>query len=138
MAPSAIRAKGKTFVNGTFADVSEPRALALEEIPGIIESFKRGTANALEAGFDGVEIHGANGYLLDQFAKDGTNKRTDAYGGSIENRAQADAGSVEGGRGGSRRRSHRHPHFAGDPGQRHLRLAIRSRCSITSSIISTR
>jgi N-ethylmaleimide reductase len=88
VAPSAVRAKGKTFVNGTFADVSEPRALALEEIPGIIESFKRGAANALEAGFDGVEIHGANGYLLDQFAKDGTNKRTDAYGGSIENRAR--------------------------------------------------
>jgi N-ethylmaleimide reductase len=88
VAPSAIRAKGKTFVGGTFADVSEPRALALEEIPGIIESFKRGTANALEAGFDGVEIHGANGYLLEQFAKDGTNKRTDAYGGSIENRAR--------------------------------------------------
>src|SRR6185369_12928079 len=88
VAPSAIRAKGKTFVNGTFADVSEPRALALEEIPGIIESFKRGTENALAAGFDGVEIHGANGYLLEQFAKDGTNKRTDAYGGSIENRAR--------------------------------------------------
>ncbi|HEX2364440.1 MAG TPA: alkene reductase, partial [Bradyrhizobium sp.] len=86
--PSAIRAKGKTFVGGTFTDISEPRALALEEIPGIIESFKRGTANALAAGFDGVEIHGANGYLLDQFAKDGTNKRTDAYGGSIENRAR--------------------------------------------------
>jgi N-ethylmaleimide reductase len=88
VAPSAIRAKGKTFVNGTFTEISEPRALALEEIPDIIESFKRGTANALEAGFDGVEIHGANGYLLDQFAKDGTNKRTDAYGGSIENRAK--------------------------------------------------
>jgi N-ethylmaleimide reductase len=88
VAPSAIRAKGKTFVGGTFADISEPRALALEEIPGIIESFKRATANALAAGFDGVEIHGANGYLLDQFAKDGTNKRTDAYGGSIENRAR--------------------------------------------------
>jgi N-ethylmaleimide reductase len=86
--PSAIRAKGKTFVNGTFTDISEPRALELSEIPGIIEDFKRGTANALEAGFDGVEIHGANGYLLDQFAKDGTNKRTDAYGGSIENRAK--------------------------------------------------
>ena len=88
VAPSAIRAKTKTFVNGTFADVSEPRALALEEIPGIIETFKRATANALAAGFDGVEVHGANGYLLDQFAKDGTNKRTDAYGGSIENRAR--------------------------------------------------
>src|SRR5579862_5803688 len=88
VAPSAIRAKGKTFVGGTFTDISEPRALKLEEIPGIVESFRRGAANALEAGFDGVEIHGANGYLLDQFAKDGTNKRTDAYGGSIENRAR--------------------------------------------------
>jgi N-ethylmaleimide reductase len=86
--PSAIRAKGKTFVGGTFTDISEPRALALEEIPGIIESFRRGAANALEAGFDGVEIHGANGYLLDQFAKDGANKRTDSYGGGIENRAK--------------------------------------------------
>ena len=88
VAPSAVRAKGKTFVGGTFADVSEPRALELSEIPGIIETFKRGATNALQAGFDGVEIHGANGYLLDQFAKDGTNKRTDAYGGSIENRAR--------------------------------------------------
>ena len=88
VAPSAIRAKTKTFVNGTFADVSEPRALELSEIPGIIDDFKRATANAIAAGFDGVEIHGANGYLLDQFAKDGTNKRTDAYGGSIENRAK--------------------------------------------------
>ncbi len=80
VAPSAVRANGKTFVGGTFADVSEPRALALEEIPGVIDSFKRGAANAIAAGFDGVEIHGANGYLLDQFAKDGANKRTDAYG----------------------------------------------------------
>jgi N-ethylmaleimide reductase len=88
VAPSAIRAKGKTFVNGTFADVSEPRALELSEIAGVIDDFKRGAANALTAGFDGVEIHGANGYLLDQFAKDGTNKRTDAYGGGIENRAK--------------------------------------------------
>ncbi len=70
VAPSAVRAKGKTFVGGTFADISEPRALELSEIPGIIESFKRAAANALAAGFDGVEIHGANGYLLDQFAKD--------------------------------------------------------------------
>ena len=88
VAPSAVRAKGKTFVGGTFVDVSEPRALDLGEIPGIIDSFKRASANALAAGFDGVEIHGANGYLLDQFAKDGANKRTDAYGGSIENRAR--------------------------------------------------
>jgi N-ethylmaleimide reductase len=88
VAPSAIRAKGKTFVGGTFADVSEPRALTLEEIPGIVDGFKRAAANAREAGFDGVEIHGANGYLLDQFAKDGANKRTDGYGGTIENRAK--------------------------------------------------
>lgn len=86
--PSAVRAKGKTFVGGTFTDISEPRALTLEEIPGIVESFKRGAAHALEAGFDGVEIHGANGYLLDQFAKDGANKRSDAYGGAIESRAK--------------------------------------------------
>jgi N-ethylmaleimide reductase len=86
--PSAIRAKGKTFVDGSFIDISEPRALKLEEIPGIIEDFRRGAANAMEAGFDGVEIHGANGYLLDQFAKDGANKRSDAYGGPIENRAK--------------------------------------------------
>jgi N-ethylmaleimide reductase len=88
VAPSAIRAKTKTFVNGTFADVSEPRALELSEILGIIDNFRQGAANAIAAGFDGVEVHGANGYLLDQFAKDGTNRRTDAYGGSIENRAK--------------------------------------------------
>ncbi|GAC1330823.1 MAG: alkene reductase [Bradyrhizobium sp.] len=88
VAPSAIRAKGKTFVGGTFTDISEPRALALDEIPEIIESFRRGAANAIAAGFDGVEIHGANGYLLDQFARDSSNKRTDDYGGPIENRAR--------------------------------------------------
>jgi N-ethylmaleimide reductase len=88
VAPSAIRANTKTYVNNAFTEVSEPRALELSEIPGIIDSYKRGAANAIEAGFDGVEVHGANGYLLDQFARDGTNKRTDAYGGSIENRAR--------------------------------------------------
>ncbi|MGJ4945329.1 alkene reductase [Bradyrhizobium sp. HKCCYLS1011] len=88
VAPSAIQAKTKTFVGGAFTDVSAPRALELSEIPGLIESYKQAALNAIEAGFDGVEIHGANGYLLDQFAKDGTNKRTDAYGGSIENRAR--------------------------------------------------
>src|SRR5436309_7057330 len=61
VAPSAIRAKGKTFVNGIFTEISEPRALELSEISGIIDEFRRGTANALAAGFDGVEIHGANG-----------------------------------------------------------------------------
>ncbi len=86
--PSALQAKGKTFVGGKFVDVSAPRALELSEIPGIIDAFKTGAANAIAAGFDGVEVHGANGYLLDQFAKDGANKRTDAYGGSIQNRAK--------------------------------------------------
>jgi N-ethylmaleimide reductase len=88
VAPSAIRANTKTYVNNTFTEVSEPRALELSEIPEVIDSYKRGAANAIEAGFDGVEVHGANGYLLDQFARDGVNKRTDAYGGSIENRAR--------------------------------------------------
>jgi N-ethylmaleimide reductase len=88
VAPSAIKANTKTFVGGKFADVSEPRALDLSEIPGIVEAFRNAAANAVRAGFDGVEIHGANGYLLDQFAKDGTNKRTDEYGGSIQNRAR--------------------------------------------------
>lgn len=88
VAPSAIRAETKTFVNNAFVDVSQPRALELEELPGIVDDFRQAAANAIEAGFDGVEIHGANGYLLDQFAKDGANVRTDAYGGSVENRAR--------------------------------------------------
>ena len=88
VAPSAIRAQTKTFVNNGFMDVSEPRALTLDELPGIVNDFRRAAANAIAAGFDGVEIHGANGYLLDQFAKDGANARTDAYGGSVENRAR--------------------------------------------------
>ena len=88
VAPSAIRAETKTVVDDGFVDVSEPRALELHEIPGIVEDFRRGAANAIAAGFDGVEVHGANGYLLDQFAKDGANHRTDAYGGTIENRAR--------------------------------------------------
>lgn len=87
VAPSAIRAETKTFVNNGFADVSEPRALELTEIPGIVEDFRRAAANAIDAGFDGVEVHGANGYLLDQFLRETANVRTDAYGGSIENRA---------------------------------------------------
>ncbi|MDP9873927.1 alkene reductase [Agrobacterium tumefaciens] len=88
VAPSAIRAEVKTFVNNGFVDVSEPRALELEELAGIINDFRKAAANAIEAGFDGVEVHGANGYLLEQFAKDGANIRTDAYGGSVENRAR--------------------------------------------------
>ncbi|TCU53643.1 N-ethylmaleimide reductase [Novosphingobium sp. PhB57] len=88
VAPSAIRPEAKTFVNNAFVDVSEPRALELDEIPGIVESFRSSAANAIEAGFDGVEVHGANGYLLDQFLRETANARTDAYGGSIENRAR--------------------------------------------------
>ena len=88
VAPSAIKAKAKTFVNNGFAEVSEPRALELNEIPAIVQDFRRAAANALEAGFDGVEVHGANGYLLDQFLRETANVRTDAYGGSIENRAR--------------------------------------------------
>ena len=88
VAPSAIKPAGKAFTYQGLQDFVTPRALELAEIPGIIEEYAQATRNALAAGFDGVEIHGANGYLLDQFLRDGTNKRTDQYGGSIENRAR--------------------------------------------------
>jgi N-ethylmaleimide reductase len=88
VAPSAIRASTRTFIESGFAEVSEPRALETAEIPGIVADFAKAAANAKRAGFDGVELHGANGYLIDQFLRDGTNKRTDAYGGSVENRAR--------------------------------------------------
>ncbi len=88
VAPSAIPAKTKTFVNNGFVETSVPRALELSEIPGIIEDYRRAATNAIKAGFDGVEVHAANGYLLDQFLRDGANARTDQYGGSIENRAR--------------------------------------------------
>lgn len=88
VAPSAIMAKTKTFVNNGFVETSAPRALELSEIPALVEDYSRAAANAVKAGFDGVEVHAANGYLLDQFLRDGANKRTDAYGGSIENRAR--------------------------------------------------
>lgn len=88
IAPSAIAAAGQVFTpNGPKAMVV-PRALDLAEIPGVIEQFHRGAANAKQAGFDGVELHGANGYLLDQFLRDGSNHRTDAYGGSVAKRAR--------------------------------------------------
>jgi N-ethylmaleimide reductase len=87
--PSAIRANAKTFITELgFIDVSMPRALKLEEIPGIIEDFRHASVCAIEAGFDGVELHSAHGYLLDAFLRDGTNHRTDLYGGSIANRAR--------------------------------------------------
>jgi N-ethylmaleimide reductase len=89
VAPSAIAAKAKTYVPGTgFTDTSVPRALETAEIPGIVNDFRTAARNAIEAGFDGVEIHGAHGYLLDAFLRDGSNHRTDLYGGSIENRAR--------------------------------------------------
>ncbi|MCQ4631010.1 alkene reductase [Shinella sp. CPCC 100929] len=93
VAPSAIRAKSKTYLinedgTGTFAETSEPRALELNELPGIIEDYRRAARAAIDAGFDGVEIHAANGYLIDQFLRSGSNVRTDEYGGSIENRAR--------------------------------------------------
>ena len=92
VAPSAITAKTKTVLirDGvpTFADTSAPRALALSEIPGIVEDYRLAALNAMRAGFDAVEIHAANGYLIDQFLKTGANQRIDAYGGSIRNRAR--------------------------------------------------
>jgi 2,4-dienoyl-CoA reductase-like NADH-dependent reductase (Old Yellow Enzyme family) len=88
VAPSAIAPKGHVSMVRPDKPYVVPRALALDEIQGVVEAFRMGTENAKEAGFDGVEIHGANGYLLDQFTRDGTNKRTDAYGGSVKNRAR--------------------------------------------------
>jgi N-ethylmaleimide reductase len=93
VAPSAIRAKSKTYLinadgTGSFAETSEPRALDKDELPGIIEDYRRAARAAIDAGFDGVEIHAANGYLIDQFLRSGSNARTDEYGGSIENRAR--------------------------------------------------
>lgn len=114
VAPSAITAKTKTVLikDGvpTFVETSAPRALNVDEIPGIVADFGRAAAAAVnDGGFDGVEIHGANGYLVDQFLKTGSNQRIDAYGGSIENRArflvevvQAVVGAVGGGRTGIR------------------------------------
>lgn len=88
VAPSAIKAQGVTFTPNGVAEVSMPRALETSEIPGIIAQYRHAAECALRAGFDGVEVHSANGYLLDQFLRDSTNHRSDAYGGSIENRAR--------------------------------------------------
>jgi 2,4-dienoyl-CoA reductase-like NADH-dependent reductase (Old Yellow Enzyme family) len=88
VAPSAIAAPGHVSLVRPEKNYVTPRALELHEIPAIIEAYRKGAENAKLAGFDGVEIHGANGYLLDQFLGDGTNHRTDHYGGSIENRAR--------------------------------------------------
>jgi N-ethylmaleimide reductase len=95
VAPSAIRPEGKAFTETGFQDFVTPRALETSEIAGIVEDYRRATVNAQRAGFDGVEIHAANGYLIDQFLRDGTNTRTDRYGGSIENRTRFLAEVVE-------------------------------------------
>jgi len=87
-APSAIRPKGFVSLVRPQREFVTPRALETEEIPGIVAAYKRGAENAQKAGFDGVHVHGANGYLLDQFLQDSSNHRSDAYGGPIENRAR--------------------------------------------------
>ena len=88
VAPSAIAAEGHVRLFDKSEPYPVPRALGLEEIPAIVEAFRKGAEHAMEAGFDAVEIHGANGYLLDQFLQDSSNKRTDHYGGTIENRGR--------------------------------------------------
>ncbi|MEH6421389.1 alkene reductase [Pseudomonas sp. CGJS7] len=92
VAPSAISPQAKVWIVrdgvGGLVDCPTPRALAREEIPGVVEQFRRGAGNAIAAGFDGVEIHGANGYLIDQFLRTTSNRRDDEYGGSIDNRVR--------------------------------------------------
>ena len=88
VAPSAIAPKGNVSLLRPQRRYVTPRALETDEIPAVVEAFRKGAENARAAGFDGVEIHGANGYLLDQFLQDSSNKRTDRYGGPIENRAR--------------------------------------------------
>src|SRR6201991_1900942 len=88
VAPSAIAAGGHVSLVRPQRPFVTPRALELDEIPGVVAAYRKGAENAKRAGFDGVEVHGANGYLLDQFLQDSTNHRTDLYGGSLENRAR--------------------------------------------------
>jgi N-ethylmaleimide reductase len=88
VAPSPIPATGDFFLPSGRVEFPVPRDLRLDEIPGIVASFAAATRNARAAGFDGVELHGANGYLQGQFLQDGSNHRRDAYGGSVENRAR--------------------------------------------------
>ncbi len=98
VAPSAIKPEGaKTFISADsgMVEIPTPRALALEEMPDIVEQFRQGAENAKRAGFDGVEVHAANGYLLDQFLKSGSNHRDDAYGGSLDNRLRLPLEVVE-------------------------------------------
>lgn len=88
VAPSAIPSAGKAYTPDGMKDFETPRALASEDVPGVVAEFRRGAEVAREAGFDGVELHGANGYLIDQFFQTGTNQRTDKYGGSPANRTR--------------------------------------------------
>ncbi|MGB5966597.1 MAG: alkene reductase [Sulfurimonadaceae bacterium] len=88
VAPSAIKPAGETYTFEGMKEFVTPRAFKTDEIQDIVQEYVTGAKNAIEAGFDGVEIHGANGYLIDQFLRDGTNTREDAYGGSIENRSR--------------------------------------------------
>lgn len=88
LAPSALNANSKAFTPNGFEDTSDPREMTKDDINEVVEQFRKGAANAIEAGFDGVQIHGANGYLIEQFLHDSANKRDDEYGGSIENRAR--------------------------------------------------
>jgi N-ethylmaleimide reductase len=95
IAPSTIPAEGEAFTAEGFKPLPAPRALDIGEIPGVVEQYAHGARLALAAGFDGVEIHGANGYLLDQFLRDGSNRRGDAYGGSEAGRARLPLEVVE-------------------------------------------
>ncbi|KIN60830.1 NADH-dependent flavin oxidoreductase, Oye family protein [Sulfitobacter noctilucae] len=88
VAPSAINAGVKTFTANGFEETSDPRALDADELPRVVQDYVHAAEMAIKAGFDGVEVHAANGYLIDQFLKTGSNTRTDAYGGSVENRAR--------------------------------------------------
>jgi len=88
VAPSPVQPKTVAYTHEGKVDAPVPAALSVDEIRQVVDEYRRGAANAIRAGFDGVEIHGANGYLVDQFLRDGSNKRTDEYGGSIENRAR--------------------------------------------------
>ena len=115
VAPSAVPIGEEIHTtSGTKKEIPVPRALGTDEIPGIIDQFRDGALNAKAAGFDGVEIHGANGYLLDQFLRDGSNRRSDIYGGSVENRARLPlevAGAVARVWGGKRVGYRVSPHF---------------------------
>lgn len=88
VAPSAVRPRSVAYTHSGKVDMPVPRPLTGNEIAEIVDQFRRAAANAIRAGFDGVEIHGANGYLIDQFLRDGANQRTDGYGGSVENRSR--------------------------------------------------